>query len=35
MKTPKQDYPGEFKKPAVKHIKEGLTPGAVDKKLGG
>jgi len=34
MKIPKQEYTAEFKELAVKHIKEGLTPGAVSKELG-
>jgi transposase len=35
IKIPKQEYTGEFKELAVKRIKEGLTPGAVSKELGG
>lgn len=35
MKIPKQEYTAEFKELAVKRTKEGVTPGALSKELGG
>ena len=34
MKIPKQQYTAEFKKLAVKRVKDGLTAGAAAKELG-
>lgn len=33
MKIPKQEYPAEFKKLAIKRAKEGMTPSAAAKDL--